>query len=87
MKTGLAYLFNTSIVGVHGVFGVAEFVWDFSKPGRGHWLPAVAGLLSHLCYGLLTEWLVGKMNSLLWGITAAALVHMAWNRLMMRWDN
>lgn len=87
LKTGMAYLCNTSIVGTHGVFGVAEFVWDFSKPGKGHWLPALAGLVSHLCYGLITDWVVGQMNRLSAGVLAAALVHMAWNRLMIRLDS
>lgn len=87
LKTGLAYLFSTSILGTHGVFGIAEFVWDFSKPGKGHWLPALAALLSHLFYGFLTGLVFGLMNSLVGGVVVAALVHMAWNRLMLRLDS
>lgn len=87
LKTGLAVLCRTSIIGTHGVFGMVEFVWDFSNPGTGHWLPALAGLLSHLLYGFLTYWIALLTNNLGLGVLVAAVVHMAWNRLMLRLDS
>lgn len=87
LKTGMAFLCQTSIIGTHGVFGAVEFAWDCAKPGPGRWLPALSGLLSHLLYGFLTYWIFGITGNLGLGVLAAALVHMAWNRFMMRLDH
>lgn len=87
LKTGLATLCHASLVGTHGVFGVVEFVWDFANPGSGRWLPAMTGLLSHLLYGLLTDRISALTGSLGLAVLVAALVHMAWNRFVMRLDH
>ncbi|NLL17827.1 MAG: hypothetical protein GX262_02245 [Clostridia bacterium] len=83
LKTGLAWLLKGSIVGSHGVFGAVEFLWDLFQPGKGHLKPALAGFLSHLLLGILTQWIYQITGLLPGAILAAGIVHACWNWLML----
>lgn len=87
LKTGFGWALGASILATHGVFGFIEFFWDLFQPGRGQWLPGLMGFLSHLFFGLVTEWVHRGTGSLLLGILAAGLFHSILNRFMLSVGN
>lgn len=86
LKSSTAWLLGASLIGTHGFFGLIECLWDLFQPGQGHWPSALMGLVSHLIFGLLTQWIFQQTGVLFWGILVAGMVHIAWNSFVLYLD-
>lgn len=82
-KTGAAGLLMAPVAFTHLVFGAVEAAGELLGPGRegqGRRASAAAlALVSHGTLGLVTEAIARVTESLIWGFTGAALVHLVWN--------
>lgn len=83
-KTGAALLFDTTLVGVHILFGLTEFLYDLLRPSIRGFVVGGMTFLGHLTFGYLTQAVAGWTGSILWGYAAASVCHMIWNRLVLR---
>ena len=79
-KTGFAILLQTSIIGGHFVFGLIEGVYDiYTSPKKtGKWA-ALASVISHSFFGIITYFLYIKTGLLPVGIGLAWIFHSSWN--------
>ncbi len=79
-KTGFAILLQTSIIGGHFVFGLIEGVYDiYTSPKKtGKWA-ALASVISHSFFGIITYFFDIKTGLPLAGIGLAWIFHSSWN--------
>ncbi len=79
-KTMAAIIIGTSIVGTHFIFGIIEGIYDIvNSPKKiGKWA-ALASILSHSFFGLITELTINIGYPIYWGIFLAWLIHSTWN--------
>ena len=80
-KTGLGILLNTSIWGIHILFGVIEALYDGFTGGETRWAAVVASLLGHCFFGFIATSLVSRSMGM--AIMVPWLVHGAWNYLTL----
>ncbi|WP_028306555.1 hypothetical protein [Desulfitibacter alkalitolerans] len=80
-KTGLALIFNTSIILTHIVFGFAEAVMDYKNTKKS--LGAMVSLVSHTILGIITYGLFILLGSIYIALLIAAIVHISWNKFVM----
>lgn len=84
LKTGLAVLLGGYIIGSHVVFGSVEALYDLSKDrGASSIYACIVGFISHAIFGIITVYVFRNTSVILWGVAAAAAVHMLWNYLVM----
>jgi hypothetical protein len=83
-KTGLAGLFNVSIIMVHAGFGLIEGVYDFFYARKTGPRAGLVSLGGHLLYGLVTAWAFTQSGQIAVGMAGGYLVHMLWNLVVMR---
>jgi hypothetical protein len=83
-KTGAAVLSGMPIPAVHTAFGVLELAYDLLRPSATGLLIGGLSLFGHLGFGLVTWFTAESVGSLLAGYAAASLLHMAWNRTLVR---
>ncbi|AAM25690.1 hypothetical protein M2349_002573 [Caldanaerobacter subterraneus subsp. tengcongensis MB4] len=82
-KTVFGYL-TSSILASHFMFGIAEAVNDYTKASyKINGRAAVLSILSHSIFGVISYVLVEKVN-LFVAILSASLLHLLWNRFMLR---
>lgn len=84
-KTGLAVLFNSSLVLAHGIFGLIEGVYDFFYSRQTGITAGFISLAGHAFYGLVTAWAISRFGQIAPGILAGFLVHTLWNMLVMKY--
>lgn len=85
LKGTCAYVFGVVdyIPMVYTVFGVVEGFYDaFTSRNKGA-LAAVAAILTHAAFGVITLVVYEKTRSLPSGIGAAATVHVTWNSVTL----
>lgn len=79
-KTAAAISVNTSILGTHFIFGVIEGGYDIitssKKIGK---LAALASIISHSIFGLITWQVYVKMGRIIPAIAISCLFHSGWN--------
>ncbi|MBM7614780.1 hypothetical protein [Alkaliphilus hydrothermalis] len=79
-KSIAAVLMSTHIVGTHFVFGCIEGIYDIVTSSKkiGN-LAALASVVSHSFFGLITYITFGKSDSILIAVLVAWVFHSAWN--------
>lgn len=79
-KTMSAIIIGTSIVGTHFIFGIIEGIYDIvNSPKKiGKWA-ALASILSHSFFGLITQLTINIGYPIYWGIFLSWLIHSTWN--------
>lgn len=83
-KTGLAILFNTLIILVHGIFGLIEGIYDLFYAQETGLTAGLASITGHLLYGLITAWTYSGSGQITVAVMGGYLVHMLWNLIVMR---
>lgn len=82
LKTGLAFLFQTSILSVHLLFGMIEGIYDLQTAKKG----VSAGLMSviwHGVFGWVTIFVSRMMGNIVYGLLAATFLHYIGNNLVV----
>lgn len=83
-KTGAAIYFGVPVVAVHAAFGFTEMLYDWLRPSSTGLLLGSLSMTGHLTFGILT-WAAAAWTGSVWvGYCVAALLHMGWNRVMVR---
>lgn len=79
-KTMSAIIIRTNIVGTHFMFGIIEGIYDIVNSSKkiGKWA-ALASIISHSFFGLITQLTINVGYSIYWGIFISWLIHSAWN--------
>lgn len=79
-KTISALAMNTSIIKTHFIFGIIEGIYDIATSSKavGRWA-ALASIISHSLFGLVTYFSIKNGYSFYWGIFLAWLIHSTWN--------
>ncbi|SET22732.1 hypothetical protein SAMN05660297_01745 [Natronincola peptidivorans] len=79
-KTTFALLLKTNIIGSHFIFGCIEGIYDIFTSSKkiGKWA-AVASILSHSFFGIVTYFTYKKTNIPLIAIIVAWIFHSGWN--------
>jgi len=81
LKTGLALIFNTSIILTHIIFGLVEAIVDYKNTQKS--LGAMVSLASHAFLGIITYVLFILSGSIYIALLIAIIVHVAWNKFVM----
>ena len=81
LKTGLAVIFNTSIILTHIVFGLIEAVVDYKNTKKSS--GAIVSLVSHVFLGIITYGLFISLGSIYIALLIAVIVHISWNKFVM----
>lgn len=79
-KTIFAFLLKGNIVGTHFVFGCVEGIYDIINSSKkiGKWA-AVASILSHSFFGMITCLTYLKTNTIILSIIVSWIFHSGWN--------
>lgn len=83
-KTGMAVYFGVPVIAVHAAFGFTELLYDGMRPSRDGFLVGSLTLLGHLVFGAATWAAVDWTGSLWMGYGVAVVLHMGWNRAVVR---
>ena len=80
LKTMSAVIIRTSIIGTHFIFGIIEGIYDIVNSSKkiGKWA-ALASILSHSFFGLVTVLTINAGYPIYWGIFLSWLIHSTWN--------
>lgn len=80
LKTVSSIIIGTSIIGTHFIFGLIEGIYDIvnSSKSIGKWA-ALASIISHSIFGLVTHLTIKAGYPFYWGIFLAWLIHSTWN--------
>lgn len=80
LKTASSIIIGTSIIGTHFIFGLIEGIYDIvnSSKSIGKWA-ALASIISHSIFGLVTYLTIKAGYSVYWGIFLSWLIHSTWN--------
>lgn len=81
LKTGLAVIFNTSIILTHVIFGLIEAVVDYKNTKKS--IGAVVSFISHVFLGIITYSLFILSGSIYVALLIAVIVHISWNKFVM----
>ncbi|WP_242950338.1 hypothetical protein [Clostridium formicaceticum] len=79
-KTTFAFSLKTSIIGTHFIFGCIEGIYDIFTSSKkiGKWA-AVASILSHSFFGMITYLTYTKTNISFIAILVSWIFHSGWN--------
>ena len=79
-KTTFALLLKTNILGTHFIFGCIEGIYDIITSSKkiGKWA-AVASIVSHSFFGIITNLVYFKTNLSILAIIVAWIFHSGWN--------
>ena len=84
LKTGFALVLEGNVILSHIAFGAVEGVYDlWENRGTTAYLAGLAGFISHIVFGLITEYSKRYFNSYLLGLLLAITAHIAWNYTVM----
>ncbi len=78
-KTGFAVLTGSSLVLTHGIFGLAEGIYDAWGSGLQGIKAGFVSFLGHIFYGYLTSTVLDKYRLFLPALLAGYVVHVVWN--------
>ncbi|MCG0275796.1 MAG: hypothetical protein L5655_06460 [Thermosediminibacteraceae bacterium] len=85
LKTGMAVLFGGSVILSHLCFGIAEAVYDVArKRDIRSYFAGVTAVLSHALFGAAAVWTMEHLRSVVSGILVSFLLHISWNRWVIR---
>lgn len=79
-KTTFAIFLKTNIIGTHFIFGCIEGIYDVMTSSKkiGKWA-AVASIVSHSFFGIVTHLTYAKTNYSMIAIIVAWIFHSGWN--------
>jgi len=83
-KNGAAILTGSPLVLTHGVFGLAEGIYDAWDAGFQGLKAGLASLLGHVFYGYLTALVFHKYRVFWPALLTGYTVHMLWNVTVMQ---
>lgn len=78
-KTGIAIISGAMITPVHAIFGIIEAVFDVWTGTSHRYAVAVASVVGHSTFGLLTIWGYTFFASWWAGVSMGILAHVFWN--------
>lgn len=86
LKTGFALVLGGNVLLAHITFGAVEGVYDiWENRGTTAHLAGLVGFISHIAFGLITEYSKRYFNSYLLGLLLAISSHIAWNYTVMNY--
>ncbi|WP_027339791.1 hypothetical protein [Halonatronum saccharophilum] len=80
LKSGLYYIFGSSLILTHLIFGIIEGIFDYLDSR----VAALTAVISHLLFGYITIYIWDLVGNLLVGVLVTILVHTIWNYLVGR---
>lgn len=83
VKTGFALILNTSIILTHITFGLIEGGHDLRTAGKNGVTAAIASVVSHFIFGMITAGIFSFTNNTSWGLMGSVLIHLIWNSYVM----
>lgn len=87
MKTLPAFLLGLSVLSVHVCFGIVEAAYEiFQSHSRQAVMAGVLSIVTHAVFGAVTVWMYEFSDEIILGLISAALLHMAWNRVILHFS-
>jgi len=84
LKTGFAIILGANIIISHGSFGAVEALYDIYK-SRGNiaYLAGFTGFVSHLFFGVLTQYMIEYFDSYFFAVLIVIGIHIFWNTIVI----